>query len=76
MAKLMTQKAIVLQLQSCLQRTGFGALTCSGDWRMMIFYYYCIFTIYSRYIKRVISKRDGCVYLKQVPSSDGSLEII
>jgi hypothetical protein len=27
-------------------------------------------------IKRVISKRDGCVYLKQVPSSDGSLELI
>jgi hypothetical protein len=25
-------------------------------------------------IKRVISKRDGCVYLKQVPSIDGSLE--
>jgi hypothetical protein len=23
-----------------------------------------------------ISKRDGCVYLKQVPSSDGSLELI
>jgi hypothetical protein len=27
-------------------------------------------------IKRVISKRDGCEYLKQVPSSDGSLELI
>jgi hypothetical protein len=27
-------------------------------------------------IKRVISKRDGCVYLKQVPSIDGSLEPI
>jgi hypothetical protein len=37
---------------------------------------YCIFTIYSRYIKRVISKRDGCAYLKQVPSIDGSLELI
>jgi hypothetical protein len=28
---------------------------------------YCVFTIYSRYLKRVVSKRDGCVYLKQVP---------
>jgi hypothetical protein len=37
---------------------------------------YCFFTIYSRYLKRVISKRDGCEYLKQVPSSDGSLELI
>jgi hypothetical protein len=26
---------------------------------------YCISTIYSRYLKRVISKRDGCEYLKQ-----------
>jgi hypothetical protein len=40
------------------------------------FYYYCIFTIYSRYIKRVISKRDGCEYLKQVPSIDGSLALV
>jgi hypothetical protein len=24
------------------------------------------------YLKRVISKRDGCEYLKQVPSIDGS----
>jgi hypothetical protein len=30
----------------------------------------------SRYLKRVISKRDGCEYLKQVPSIDGSLERI
>jgi hypothetical protein len=37
---------------------------------------YCIFTIYSRYLKRVISKRDRCEYLKQVPSIDGSLELI
>jgi hypothetical protein len=37
---------------------------------------YCFFTIYSRYLKRVISKRDGCVYLKKVPSIDGSLELI
>jgi hypothetical protein len=37
---------------------------------------YCIFTIYSRYMKRVISKRDGCEYLKQVPFIDGSLELI
>jgi hypothetical protein len=34
---------------------------------------YCFFTIYSRYLKRVISERDGCEYLKQVPSIDGSL---
>jgi hypothetical protein len=27
-------------------------------------------------IKRVISKRDGCVYLKQAPSIDSSLELI
>jgi hypothetical protein len=41
------------------------------------FYIYLLrFTIYSRYLKRVISKRDGGVYLKQVPSSDGSLELI
>jgi hypothetical protein len=26
---------------------------------------YCNFTIYSRYLKRVISKRDECVFLKQ-----------
>jgi hypothetical protein len=38
--------------------------------------FYCFFTIYSRYLKRVISKRDGCEYLKQVPSIDGSLELI
>jgi hypothetical protein len=25
---------------------------------------YCFFTIYSKYLKRVISKRDGCEYLK------------
>jgi hypothetical protein len=31
---------------------------------------------YQLYLKRVISKRDGCEYLKQVPSSDGSLELI
>jgi hypothetical protein len=37
---------------------------------------YCIFTVYSRYLKSVISKRDGCEYLKQVPSIDGSLELI
>jgi hypothetical protein len=37
---------------------------------------YCFLTIYSRYLKRVISKRDGCEYLKQVPSIDGSLELI
>jgi hypothetical protein len=40
------------------------------------FFSLLFFIIYSRYLKRVISKRDGCVYLKQVPSSDGSLELI
>jgi hypothetical protein len=39
-------------------------------------FFYCIFTIYSRYIKIAVSKRDGCKYLKQVPSIDGSLEHI
>jgi hypothetical protein len=45
---------------------------------VVYFFYslYCFFTIYSRYLKRVISKKDGCVYLKQVPSIDGSLELI
>jgi hypothetical protein len=38
--------------------------------------YIAFFTVYSRYLKRVISKRDGCEYLKQVPSIDGSLELI
>jgi hypothetical protein len=42
----------------------------------LFFFYYCMFTIYSRYIKRVISKRDGCEYLKQVPSINGSLELM
>jgi hypothetical protein len=41
-----------------------------------ILFIYCFFTIYSRYLKGVISKRDGCEYLKQVPSIDGSLELI
>jgi hypothetical protein len=47
--------------------------------REVLFIYlfvYCFFTIYSRYLKRVISKRDGCEYLKEVPSIDGSLELI
>jgi hypothetical protein len=39
-------------------------------------FFNCIFTIYSRYLKKVISKRDGCAYVKQVPSIDGSLELI
>jgi hypothetical protein len=36
------------------------------------FFIYCFFTIYSRYLKREISKRDGYEYLKQLPSIDGS----
>jgi hypothetical protein len=47
-----------------------------GILRDFFLFHYCIFTIYSRYLKRVISKRDGCEYLKQVPSIDGSLEHI
>jgi hypothetical protein len=43
---------------------------------LLFLFIYCFFTIYSRYIKRVISERDGCEYLKQVPSIDGSLELI
>jgi hypothetical protein len=43
---------------------------------VFLFYLFiAFFTIYSRYLKRVISKRDGCEYLKQVPSIDGSLEL-
>jgi hypothetical protein len=38
----------------------------------ILFLHIPFFTIYSRYLKRVISKRDGCEYLKQVPSIDGS----
>jgi hypothetical protein len=43
---------------------------------LIFLFIYCFFTIYSRYLKRVISKRDGCIYLKQVPSIDGSLKLI
>jgi hypothetical protein len=46
---------------------------CIGIDFLFIYYF---FTIYSRYLKRVISKRDGCEYLKQVPSIDSSLEIM
>jgi hypothetical protein len=47
-----------------------------GSHNIFILFIYCFFTIYSRYLKRVISKRDGCEYLKQIPSIDGSLELI
>jgi hypothetical protein len=40
--------------------------TCSV---MIFLFIYCFFTIYSGYLKRVISKKDGCIYLKHVPSS-------
>jgi hypothetical protein len=40
---------------------------------MNFFYLYNAFLQSTRDIKRVISKRDGCEYLKQVPSIDGSL---
>jgi hypothetical protein len=49
---------------------------CLGLIVTIFLFIYCFFTIYSRYLKRVISKRDGCEYLKQVPSIDGSLELI
>jgi hypothetical protein len=43
----------------------------------MFFYLYITFFLqFTEDIKRVISKRDGCVYLKQVPSIDGSLELV
>jgi hypothetical protein len=50
-----------------------------GRWEdniKILFYFIAFFTIYSRYLKRVISKRDGWEYLKQVPSIDGFLELI
>jgi hypothetical protein len=53
--------------------------TAENIGRLVILFFkfiYCIFTIYSRYLKRVIGKRDECVYLKQIPSSDGSLDLI
>jgi hypothetical protein len=41
------------------------------------FYLFIAFFLQSTQdIKRVISKRDGCEYLKQVPSIDGSLELV
>jgi hypothetical protein len=45
-------------------------LVCEVESFKHIFYLfiYCFFTICSRYLKRVISKRDGFEYLKQVPS--------
>jgi hypothetical protein len=63
------------------QRVSVGSLLqmLHTDVKIDDFFYlfiYCIFIVYSRYLKRVISKRDGCEYLKQVPSSDGSLELI
>jgi hypothetical protein len=39
-------------------------------------FFYNAFLQSTQDIKRVNSKRDGCVYLKQVPSSDGSVELI
>jgi hypothetical protein len=49
----------------------------TGDGKVTrYFFILLLFTIYSRYLKRVISKWDGCECLKQVPSIDGSLELI
>jgi hypothetical protein len=46
----------------------------------MVFVYLFIITLLLFYnllkIQRVISKRDECIFLKQVPSSDGSLGLI
>jgi hypothetical protein len=50
--------------------------TIYNNFHLFFIFIYCFLTIYSRYLKRVISKGDGCVYLKQVPSIDGSLELI
>jgi hypothetical protein len=44
--------------------------------RHIFYLFIAFFTIYSRYLKIVISKSNGCEYLKQVPSIDGSLELI
>jgi hypothetical protein len=42
-----------------------------------IYFFICCFFLQSTQdIKRIISKRDGCVYLKQVPSIDGSPKLI
>jgi hypothetical protein len=41
-------------------------LICSVNYNFFI-YLLLFFTIYSRYLKRIISKRDGCEYLKQEP---------
>jgi hypothetical protein len=59
-----------------LQLSDFVYRCASPLLRMLHFLFIAFFTIYSIYLKRVISKRDGCVYLKQVPSIDGSLELI
>jgi hypothetical protein len=45
------------------------------DFRFFFIIIIPFFTVYS-FIQRVISKSDGCIYLKQVPSSDGSLGLI
>jgi hypothetical protein len=64
---------------SSVPSDNFRDCTSTRPWKFpskFVLFIYCFFTIYSRYLKRVISKRDGCVYLKQVLSSDGSLELI
>jgi hypothetical protein len=65
-----------------LKELVFEDVSCS-NWKRRetyggYFFYLLLFLQSIQDIKRVISKRDGCEYLKQVPSctSDGSLELI
>jgi hypothetical protein len=43
---------------------------------LLFIIYLLLFLQSTQDMKRVINKRDGCEYLKQVPSIDGSLELI
>jgi hypothetical protein len=70
-------KCFEFKCSACTTLKYLGNITFKRNILSLSFFFnYCIFTIYSRYIKRVISKRNGCEYLKQVPSIDGSLELI
>jgi hypothetical protein len=69
---------VAIQSVKFVREKYFKIMAAFASVKILIYFYffYCFFTIYSRYLKRVISKRDGCEYLKQVPSLDGSLELI
>jgi hypothetical protein len=49
---------------------------CEIRFFLLFIYLFIAFLQSTQGIKRVISKRDGCIYLKQVPYIDGSLELI